>query len=154
MATLRDPAEIDAAARHIATLPPSVLDDTAPWDLPGGLDAWRLYAVRKLLPRPADKLMKVNESSNNYAKSVLGQYFHFIVNVDGHYFGVTEQEDPDDDDEIVYAFESLENPDTEIVYAFESLENPDTGLQQPMSIDLADLFEAIRVFLSVSGEAQ
>lgn len=145
MATLRDPAEIDAAARHIATLPPSVLDDTAPWDLPGGLDAWRLYAVRKLLPRPADKLMKVNESSNNYAKSVLGQYFHFIVNVDGHYFGVTEQEDPDDDDEIVYAFESLENPDTGL---------RDRCSSARYAANVAILFEAIRVFLSVSGEAQ
>jgi hypothetical protein len=62
-------------------------------DLPQGPYAYRYYEAQKLLPKPVDKLKRLN-----YRNSIsLSNDYEWIANVDGTLFGLNQREDPDYD---------------------------------------------------------
>ena len=101
------------AANAIAKMDPEVRDDTEIGNFPGSADGYMLYEARVLLKKPSDKLKRVNEN-NSFE---LWNRYDFIANVDGEYFGVAKQEDPDEEDDetkFVYSFAPLDNPDNDV----------------------------------------
>ena len=95
------------AADAIAKMDPDIRDNTQLGDFPGAAAGYMLYEARILAKKPTEKLKRVNEN-NSFA---LWQQFDYIANVDGEYFGVAKQEDPDEPDDeskFVYSFEPLD----------------------------------------------
>jgi hypothetical protein len=105
--------ELRDAADAIAKMDPEVRDDTMIGDFPGAADGYMLYEARVLLKKPSEKLKRVNEN-NSFE---LWNRYDFIANVDGEYFGVAKQEDPDEEDDetkFIYSFAPLDNPDNDV----------------------------------------
>lgn len=108
-------SDLDKAAIEIAAMPAAKRDDTEIGDFPGHASGYNLYEARKLTPKPSDKLKRV--TSNNSFN--LWQDYDYVANVDGTHFGVTKQEDPDDDEgkedengnlkQFVYSYEPLDD---------------------------------------------
>ena len=61
--------------------------------LPQGPYAYRYYEAQKLLPKPVDKLKRLNYKNNDS----LSNDYEWIANVDGTLFGLNQREDPDYD---------------------------------------------------------
>jgi hypothetical protein len=97
-------------ADAIAAMDEDVRDNTEIGDFPGGSEAYNLYEARKLLKKPSDKLKRVTDS-NSFS---LWQDWDYVANVDGEYFGVSKEEDPDstdvDDDAFVFSYARLDDP--------------------------------------------
>jgi hypothetical protein len=62
-------------------------------DLPQGPYAYRYYEAQKLLPKPVDKLKRLNDRNSDS----LSNDYEWIANVDGTLFGLNQREDPDYD---------------------------------------------------------
>jgi hypothetical protein len=97
----------DAGA--IAAMDEDVRDNMEVGQVPGGSEAYNLYEAKKLLKKPSDKLKRVTDS-NSFS---LWQDWDYIANVDGEYFGVSKEEDPDatdDEDAFVFSYARLDDP--------------------------------------------
>ena len=115
--------EIMAGADAIKAMDEDTRDNLEPAKAPGGWHAYVLYEARKLLPKPSDKLKKLNDR-NTFIGHQDQDYF---ANVDGTYYGVNKWEDPDatgDEEEgtepFVYAFSDLTNPIGSTINSMES----------------------------------
>ncbi len=97
-------------ADKIAALDDDVRDNMEIKDIPGGFSAYNLYEARKMLKKPSDKLKRVTDSNS----FTLWQEWDFIANVDGEYYGVSKDEDPDagpdDEDSFIYTYARLDDP--------------------------------------------
>jgi len=97
-------------AEAIAAMDEDVRDNMEVGEVPGGPEAYNLYEAKKLLKKPSDKLKRVTDS-NSFS---LWQDWEYIANIDGDYFGVTKEEDPDaedgDEDAFIYAYARLDDP--------------------------------------------
>jgi hypothetical protein len=115
-------------ANQIAKMDPDVRDNTEPQNMPGGYDAYHLYVARNLLPKPSEKLKKLKEGDD------LSNDYDAIANVDGEYYGITKQEDPDD-------------PDNEkaFIYSFQKIKDGISGaLTNTVTNDVGELLSEIR----------
>jgi hypothetical protein len=96
-------------ADAIAAMDEDARDNMEVGQAPGGPDAYNLYEAKKLLKKPSDKLKRVTDS-NSFS---LWQDWDYIANVDGEYFGVSKEEDPDatdDEDAFVFSYARLDDP--------------------------------------------
>ena len=97
-------------ADAIAAMDEDARDNMEVGQAPGGPDAYNLYEAKKLLKKPSEKLKRVTDS-NSFS---LWQDWDYIANVDGEYFGVSKEEDPDatdvDDDAFVFYYARLDDP--------------------------------------------
>jgi hypothetical protein len=92
-ATQDERQDIINKAEQIAKTDQDTLDNTRWSDLPEGPFAYQYYEAQKLLPKPSDKLKKLNYRISE----ALDNHYEWLANVDGEYFGVTREEDPDYD---------------------------------------------------------
>ena len=102
-------SQIYKDADAIAAMDEDVRDNTEIGDFPGGSEAYNLYEAKKLLKKPSDKLKRVTDS-NSFS---LWQDWDYIANVDGEYFGVSKEEDPDatdDENAFVFSYARLDDP--------------------------------------------
>jgi hypothetical protein len=107
--TAKNKSQIYKDADAIAAMDEDVRDNTEIGDFPGGPEAYNLYEARKLLKKPNDKLKRVTDS-NSFS---LWQDWDYIANVDGEYFGVSKEEEPDatdDEDAFVFSYARLDDP--------------------------------------------
>jgi len=102
-------SQIYKDADAIAAMDEDVRDNMEVGEVPGGSEAYNLYEAKKLLKKPSDKLKRVTDS-NSFS---LWQDWDYIANVDGEYFGVSKEEDPDatdDEDAFVFSYARLDDP--------------------------------------------
>jgi hypothetical protein len=125
---LKSPKEIQDGAKFIRTMDEEVRDNTPPADMEGGYYAFNLYEAQNLLPKPSNKLKKVTDE-NSFDLSNEADY---IANVDGEYFGVVKDEDPDDEEATVYRYFRLDQPFTQY---------------EPLTNDVQELFADMRQHL-------
>lgn len=108
--TAKTQSQIYTDADAIAEMDEDVRDNMEVGEVPGGSEAYNLYEARNLLKKPSEKLKRVTDS-NSFS---LWQDWDYIANVDGEYFGVSKEEDPDaldgDEDSFVYAYARLDDP--------------------------------------------
>lgn len=117
-------------AKDIAAMSTNARDNTELGDFPGGASAYDLYEAQKLASKQSDKLKRVTEN-NSFS---LYQSYDYVANVDGVHFGVSKQEDPDEDDD-----------ESKFVYAYQRLDEGRTSvLHQPMTADKEELFSDMR----------
>ena len=122
-------------ADAIAAMDDDVRDNMEVGQVPGGPEAYNMYEARKMLKKPSDKLKRVTDS-NSFS---LWQDWEYIANIDGEYFGVTKEEDPDavdDEDAFVYSYARLDDP---------------RNVKTTVTSDAADLISEIRAD-SVGGK--
>ena len=126
-------------ADKIAALDDDVRYNMEIKDIPGGFSAYNLYEARKMLKKPSEKLKRVTDS-NSFA---LWQEWDFIANVDGEYYGVAKDEDPDaepdDEDSFIYTYARLDDP---------------FNLISTVTSDVGELFAQIREDTKPAGELQ
>ena len=103
-------SQIYKDAEAIAAMDDDVRDNMEVGQAPGGPEAYNLYEAKKMLKKPSDKLKRVTDS-NSFS---LWQDWEYIANIDGDYFGVTKEEDPDavdgDEDSFIYSYARLDDP--------------------------------------------
>jgi len=97
--------EVIRGADLIAAMSEDERDNMEPWDAPGGIAAYHYYEARKLLPKPSDKFKKVTDDNSFQLYSEA----EYVANVDGTLFGINKFEDPDDEDETVWAFQRMDD---------------------------------------------
>jgi hypothetical protein len=124
---------IAADADRIAAIPEAKRDDIEFGNLPGGYPAHNLFEARKLLPKPSEKLKKITER-NSYT---LYDEYHYIANVDGKHYGISEYEDPDN-------AEDADEDTSGKVFAYTPLEAPSLRMTETQTHDPAELFAEIR----------
>ena len=117
----------DAAA--IAAMDPETRDNTEIGDLPGHATAYDLYEARKMLPKPSDKLKRVNDN-NSFN---LWTNYDYIANVKGRHFGVNKWEDPDASDKDNESGKAF-------VYAFKRLDQKGMKMRELTTNDRGELF--------------
>jgi hypothetical protein len=126
-------------ADKIAALDDDVRYNMEIKDIPGGFSAYNLYEARKMLKKPSDKLKKVTDSNS----FTLWQEWDFIANVDGEYYGVAKDEDPDaepdDEDSFIYTYARLDDP---------------FNLISTVTSDVGELFAQIREDTKPVGKLQ
>lgn len=124
-----DSSIIEGAAA-IAAMNPTKRDNTEIGDFPGGSAAYNLYEARTLLPKPSDKLKKVGDNTFS-----LGQEYDYIANVDGHHFGISKFEDPDEPDD-----------DSKFVFAYQRLDRATrtSSMRETTTSDVKELFSEMR----------
>jgi hypothetical protein len=126
-------------ADKIAALDDDVRYNMEIKDIPGGFSAYNLYEARKMLKKPSEKLKRVTDS-NSFA---LWQEWDFIANVDGEYYGVAKDEDPDaepdDEDSFIYTYARLDDP---------------FNLISTVTSDVGELFAQIREDTKPVGKLQ
>jgi hypothetical protein len=130
---IKTPRQIQDGARAIRAMDEDVRDNTMPADMEGGYYAFNLYEAQNLLPKPSDKLKKVTDRN----AFDLSNEVDYIANVDGEYFGVVKDEDPDNEEETVYRHFRLDEP-------FKQYE--------PLTNDVPELFEDMRKHLKPTEE--
>jgi len=86
-------------------------DNLDPANAVGGYSSYMLYEAQKLLPKPSDKLKRITDDNS----FVLYQYYNQIVNVNGIYYGISHYDDPDDEDEYVFAYHRLDKPNSPMI---------------------------------------
>jgi hypothetical protein len=125
---LKTPKEIQDGAKAIRKMDEDVRDNTEPADMEGGYQAYNLFEAQNLLPKPSNKLKKI--TYNNSLDLV--NEVDYIANVDGEYFGVVKDEDPDDEESTVYRYFRLDQPFTQY---------------EPLTNDVQELFDDMRKHL-------
>jgi hypothetical protein len=130
---LKSPKEIQDGARAIRAMDTETRDNTMPSDMEGGYYAYNLFEAQNLLPKPSNKLKKVTDT-NSFD---LSNDVDYVANVDGEYFGVVKDEDPDDEEATVYRYFRLDQP-------FKNYE--------PLTNDVPELFEDMRKHLKPAEE--
>jgi predicted transcriptional regulator len=125
--------EIMAGADAIKAMDEDTRDNLEPAKAPGGWQAFVLYEARKLLPKPSDKLKKLNDR-NTFIGHQDQDYF---ANVDGTYYGINKWEDPD---ATGYEKEGKEP----FVFVFKDLANPKWNDVNTMESGVPELMAAIR----------
>ena len=105
--TTREQLHKDAEA--IENMDADVRENTEVGDFPGVSFGYDLYEAKKMLPKPSDKLKKITDDNSFH----LYQGYDYIANVDGEYYGITKQEDPDDPDNekaFVFHYNRMDEP--------------------------------------------
>jgi hypothetical protein len=92
-----------AYADKLGTLSKDELDNVEFNENRMGYSLWEARNLARKIPTNSTKFKKVTDNNSN----TLSDYYKYIANVDGVPFGITEQEDPDAEDLIVYAFEPI-----------------------------------------------
>lgn len=132
---IKTPKEIQDGAKAIREMDEDTRDNMIYYDRPGGYAASNLYDAQNLLPKPSNKLKKVTEAN----AFDLSNEVEYVANVDGEYFGVVKDEDPDNEDETVYRYFRLDQP--RIDY-------------EPMTNDIEELFADMRKHLQPAEVAE
>jgi hypothetical protein len=85
--------QIIDGAKDLAKMSQSERESKYYADLPQGPYSYALYEAQKLLPKPSDKLKRVNDRNTD----ALWHSYEWIANVDGTLFVLNKREDPDYD---------------------------------------------------------
>jgi hypothetical protein len=125
---IKSPKDIQDGAKAIREMDEDTRDNMIYYDRPGGYAASNLYDAQNLLPKPSQKLKKVTEAN----AFDLSNEVEYVANVDGEYFGVVKDEDPDNEDETVYRYFRLDQPDIDY---------------EPLTNDIEELFADMRKHL-------
>lgn len=133
-------AAIVEGAAAIKAMPTEQREDMAPGDMPGGIDAYNLYAGQKLAPKETGKLRAVSMGSNNYEASILGQNYDAVVNVGGRVYGVSKYEDIDAGDDNTDDNGNIKD----YQYAYLPLDNPSGKMVESWTASTSELIEMIR----------
>ena len=85
--------QIMDGAKAIANMNPDKRDNISPYDHKEGVNAYKWYEANKEVPKPSDKLKKLNWRTSD----TLEQSYEWLANVDGNIFALNKREDPDYD---------------------------------------------------------
>ena len=121
--------DLNAAAKAIHEMDPDKRDNTEIGDFPGHAAGYNLYEAQKMLPKPSDKLKKVTDN-NSFA---LWRDYHYIANVEGNYFGITKEEDPDEPDD-----------ESKFIFSFKRLDQHGFKMTDTITDNVQELFQEMR----------
>jgi hypothetical protein len=85
--------QIIDGAKSIASMDPDKRDNIGYYDHKEGINAYQWYEANKEVPKPSDKLKKLNWRTSD----TLEQSYEWLANVDGTIFALNKREDPDYD---------------------------------------------------------
>jgi hypothetical protein len=110
----------EAYAERLSRMTQEELDNVEFDENPFGYELWEARKLISKIPANSPKFKKVTDDNTN----VLWRNWEYVANVNGDPYGVNRYEDPDDDEEIVYAFGPIypDDPPTETTWGkgFES----------------------------------
>jgi len=113
--------QIMDGAKVIANMNPDKRDNISPYDHKEGINAYKWYEANKEVPKPSDKLKKLNWRTSD----TLEQSYEWLANVDGNIFALNKREDPDYDPYGTRKDEGEEDEETvklgKYNYAYENL---------------------------------
>jgi hypothetical protein len=101
----------EAYAERLSRMTQEELDNVEFDENPFGYELWEARKLISKIPANSPKFKKVTDDNTN----VLWRNWEYVANVNGEPYGVNRYEDPDDDEEIVYAFGPIypDDPRTE-----------------------------------------
>jgi hypothetical protein len=125
---------ISSRVKEIQAMDPDERDNM---EFRGAVDhpAYLEYEAAKLLPKPVDKLKKVN-TNNSFA---LWQDAEYIANVEGKFFAVSKEQDPDAPED-----EGEDGSPKSYIYSVRSLHDQDGISLDTSTNDVEELFADIR----------
>jgi hypothetical protein len=85
--------QIINGAKEIAAMDVDERENTSPYEIKQGINAYQWYEANKEVPKPSDKLKKLNWKTSD----TLEQSYEWLANVDGTIFALNKREDPDYD---------------------------------------------------------
>lgn len=108
------PAEVQSYADKLMAMPESESDEVSPYeDHPvmgeRNPQGYMLYEGMKLISKLKPNQPKFKKVSFDNTM-MLGTYFDAVANIDGAPYGISLHEDPDNEEEKVYAFERIGDP--------------------------------------------